>query len=142
MVSDLTYVRVEKSWHYICLFVDLYNREIIGHSAGPNKDAQLVYQALSTVKADLRQIQLFHSDRDNEFKNKTTDEALDTFQINRSLSMKGCLYDNAIAEATFKIIKTEFVKGRYFENLDQLKLELDDYVHWLNILESIEHLGI
>ncbi|REJ23940.1 MAG: hypothetical protein C6W54_07425 [Bacillaceae bacterium] len=56
--------------------------------------------------------------------------------------MKGCPYDNAVAEATFKIIKTEFVKGRYFENLDQLKLKLDDYVHWFNILESMEHLGI
>lgn len=46
--------------------------------------------------------------------------------------MKGCPYDNAVAEATFKIIKTEFVKGKYFESLEQLKLELDDYVHWFN----------
>jgi putative transposase len=37
VVSNLTYVRVENKWHYICLFVDLYNREIIGHSAGPRK---------------------------------------------------------------------------------------------------------
>ncbi len=36
VVSDLTYVRVENRWHYICLFVDLYNREIVGHSACPN----------------------------------------------------------------------------------------------------------
>ncbi|XJZ27647.1 IS3 family transposase [Bacillota bacterium Lsc_1132] len=141
VVSDLTYVRVEKSWHYICLFVDLYNREIIGHSAGANKDAQLVYQALSTVKADLRQIQLFHTDRGNEFKNKTIDEALDTFNIKRSLSMKGCPYDNAVAEATFKIIKTEFVKGKYFESLEQLKLELDDYVHWFNHIRIHGTLG-
>jgi putative transposase len=132
VVSDLTYVRVENRWHYICLFVDLYNREIVGHSAGPHKEAGLVYQALSTIKADLRQIQLFHTDRGNEFKNKTIDEALDTFKIKRSLSMKGCPYDNAVAEATFKIIKTEFVKGMYFESLEQLKLELDDYVHWFN----------
>ena len=58
--------------------------------------------------------------------------------------MKGCPYDNAVAEATFKIIKTEFVKGRYFENLDQLKLELDDYVHWLNIVRihgTLEYLS-
>lgn len=52
------------------------------------------------MKADLWQIQLFHTDRGNEFKNKTIDEALDTFQdtfqINRSLSMKGCPYDNAV----------------------------------------------
>ncbi|MEH6941038.1 hypothetical protein V7014_04105 [Bacillus sp. JJ722] len=31
VVSNLTYVRVGKSWHYVCLFVDLFNREIIGH---------------------------------------------------------------------------------------------------------------
>jgi len=52
-------VRVEKSWHYICLFVDLYNREIIGHSAGPNKDAQLVYEALSTLKVDFGKFNYF-----------------------------------------------------------------------------------
>ena len=32
IVSDLTYVRVDKKWHYICVFVDLFNREIIGCS--------------------------------------------------------------------------------------------------------------
>jgi putative transposase len=54
-------------------------------------------------------IEIFHKSRQNrgsEFKNKLIDEALDTFEINRSLSMKGCPYDNAVAEATFKIIKT------------------------------------
>jgi transposase InsO family protein len=132
VVSDLTYVKVEKRWHYICLFVDLYNREIIGFSAGPNKDANLVYQAISTIKADLREIQMFHTDRGNEFKNKLIDDALETFGIKRSLSMKGCPYDNAVAEATFKAIKTEFVKGRYFESLEQLQIELADYVHWFN----------
>ncbi|BAH41250.1 hypothetical protein BBR47_02730 [Brevibacillus brevis NBRC 100599] len=30
--------------------------------------------------------------------------------------MKGYPYDNAVAEATFKLIKTEFVKNRRFES--------------------------
>ncbi len=30
-------------------------------------------------------------------------------------SMKGCPYDNAVAEATFKIIKTKFVNGQTFK---------------------------
>lgn len=46
--------------------------------------------------------------------------------------MKGCPYDNAVAEATFKIIKTEFVHGQTFENLASLKLQLADYVNWFN----------
>ena len=37
VVSNLTYVRVEKSWNYICILVDLFNREIIGYSAGKTR---------------------------------------------------------------------------------------------------------
>ena len=48
------------------------------------------------------------------------------------LSMKGCPYDNAVAEATFKIIKTEFVNERNFTSLEELARELQDYVHWFN----------
>ena len=29
VVSDLTYVKVRNQWHYICVLVDLFNREII-----------------------------------------------------------------------------------------------------------------
>lgn len=132
VVSDLTYVRVGMSWHYICVLVDLFNREIIGYSAGKNKDANLVSKAFSRVNVNLEKIQIFHTDRGNEFKNKTLDETLKTFHIKRSLSMKGCPYDNAVAEATFKIIKTEFVKGQAYETLEQLQYELADYVNWFN----------
>ncbi|MCQ6277556.1 IS3 family transposase, partial [Bacillus sp. V3B] len=58
-------------------------------------------------------------ERGNEFKNKLMDDALKAFHIQRSLSMKGCPYDNAVAEATFKIIKTEFVKGQHFNRLEE-----------------------
>lgn len=81
IVSDLTYVRVKNTWNYICLLIDLYNREIIGYSAGPKKDANLVYQAFASVKTRLDSITLFHKDRCNEFKNKLIDEVLDTFKI-------------------------------------------------------------
>ncbi len=132
IVSDLTYVRVGTKWHYVCLFVDLFNREIIGRSAGANKNAELVYQALSSIKGNLNDVQMFHTDRGKEFDNKLITEALETFGIQRSLSMKGCPYDNAVAEAMFKVFKTEFANNAHFSSLEQLAIELDDYVHWFN----------
>ncbi|WP_087941734.1 IS3 family transposase [Bacillus kwashiorkori] len=132
IVSDLTYVRVKQNWYYICVLVDLYNREIIGYSAGPNKNAELVQRAFSTVKYNLNRLELFHTDRGSEFKNKLIDQALETFGIARSLSEKGTPYDNAVAEATFKTIKTEFVSGRVFDSQQELDLELFDYVNWFN----------
>ncbi len=73
VVSDLTYVKVKNKWHYICVFVDLFNREIIGYSAGPNKDAALVSRAFASMQGDLHQIQLFHTARSSKFKNKRID---------------------------------------------------------------------
>lgn len=132
VVSDLTYVNVKGKWNYICVILDLYNREIIGYAAGKNKTAELVYKAFSKIRGDLKNINIFHTDRGNEFKNKIIDELLKTFKIKRSLSKKGCPYDNAVAEATYKIIKTEFAFNRIFESFEELELELFDYVNWYN----------
>ena len=132
VVSDLTYVRVGKSWNYICVLVDLFNREIIGYSAGRNKTADLVKQAFQSVNGTLKDIQIFHTDRGNEFKNQTIDETLKAFEIQRSLSHKGCPYDNAVAEATFKIMKTELIRNQTFHSLYHLEIELADYVNWFN----------
>ncbi|MBP1916780.1 putative transposase [Lederbergia galactosidilyticus] len=132
VVSDLTYVRVGQKWHYICVLVDLYNREIIGYSAGPEKTAALVQRAFASVSYNLNRLELFHTDRGSEFKNKLIDEALKVFGIERSLSEKGTPYDNAVAEAMFKTIKTEFVNGTVFSSQQELDLALFDYVNWFN----------
>lgn len=132
VVSDLTYVNVGGKWNYICLMLNLYNREIVGYAAGENKDANLVKKAVYSIKYDLNEIELFHTDWGNELKNSIIDEVMDTFKINRSLSAKGCPYDNAVEEATYKIIKIEFAFNRRFENFKELERELFDCVNWYN----------
>lgn len=66
IVSDLTYVRVGNKWQYVCILVDLFNREIIGYSAGKKKEAQLVRKAFSTINVNLKSIQIFHTDYTEE----------------------------------------------------------------------------
>lgn len=88
--------------------------------------------SLASVQGDLRQIEWFHTDRGNEFRNETMDLLLQTFDIGRSLSKKACPYDNAIAEATYKIMKTEFVNQIEFQSLHHLQMELFDYVNWFD----------
>ena len=91
-----------------------------------------MYDAFLSSSVNLSKVKIFHTDRGNEFKNQLIDELIDTFEITRSLSHKGCPYDNAVAEATYKILKTEFAINKSFDSLDQLKSELADYVHWFN----------
>ncbi len=92
----------------------------------------LVYEAFLNCKYPLDKISIFHTDRGNEFNNKLIEEVIQTFDIKRSLSKKGCPYDNAVAESLYHIIKTEFIRKRRFDSLASLENELFDYVNWYN----------
>lgn len=139
--SDLTYVRVGTSWNYVCLLVDLYNREIVGHSAGPRKDARLVKSAFATLSFPISDIEVFHTDRGSEFDNAEIDLMLEAFGIERSLSAKGCPYDNAVDESTDRILKAELVHRETFGTTRELRAKLSDYVHWYDNFRIHSTLG-
>lgn len=132
LVTDLTYVRVDKRWAYVCLIIDLFNREIIGLSVGWHKTADLVKQAIQSIPYALTKVKIFHSDRGKEFDNALIDEFLEAFDITRSLSQAGCPYDNAVAESTYRSFKLEFIRQETFHSLKELTLKTKDYIHWWN----------
>lgn len=139
--SDLTYVRVGASWNYVCLLVDLYNREIVDHSAGPRKDARLVKSAFATLSFPISDIEVFHTDRGSEFDNAEIDLMLEAFGTERSLSVKGCPYDNAVDESTNRILKAELVHRETFGTTRELRAKLSDYAHWYNNFRIHSTLG-
>ena len=141
IVADLTYIKVGQKWNYLCVLLELSARKIAGFSVGQHKTAELVMQALSQIKAPLSSIALFHSDRGKEFDNQLLDSCFEVFGITRSLSHKGCPYDNAVAEATFKTIKTEFVKNEIFTNTNELRQRFSAYAYWYNYNRLHSSLG-
>jgi putative transposase len=52
--------------------------------------------------------------------------------MQRSLNNKRSPYDDTVAEATFKTVKTEFVSNTIFDSLKQLRLQFNHYVDWFN----------
>ena len=116
----------------ICLVLDLFNREIVGHAVGEQKSAELVQEAIATIPYDCSKIQMFHTDRGKKFDNSEIEEFLSAFNTQRSLSHKGTAHDNAVAESTYKAFKAEFVYQEHFETLEELKAKTFDFVHWWN----------
>ena len=141
VVSDLTYIKIAGKWHYLCLLLDLCGRKILGSAISSQKNAKLVEAAFYTVETDLRQINIFHTDRGSEFKNNVVEQILVAFGINRSLSSKGNPFDNAVCESMYNIIKTEFVFDREFTDLAEFKLLWFDYVNWYNNVRIHGSLG-
>lgn len=104
-MTDLTYVRVGNGWAYVCLIIDLFNREIIGLSVGWHKTAELVKQAIQSIPSALTKVKIFHSYRRKEFDNTLIDDILEGFGITRSLSQAGCPYDNSILKVPIVLSK-------------------------------------
>ena len=106
-----------------------------------NKRADLVKEAIYSIKYPLNEIKIFNTDRVQEFDNKSIDKILAIFGIKRSLSKKGSPYYNSVAEAFNKVMKTEFVYQKEFRSLNQLKLELSEYVYSYNNIRVNGSLG-
>ena len=132
------YDSVDRSRGYL---VDLYNREIVGHSAGPGKDARLVKSAFATLSFPISDIEVFHTDRGSEFDNAEIDLMLEAFGIERSLSAKGCPYDNAVDESADRMLKAELVHRETFGTTRELRAKLSDFVHRYNNFRIHSTLG-
>lgn len=132
IVSDLTYVKVCGRWCYVCVLIDLFNREVVGWSVGRNKTADLVLAAFNNAGIDLGRVMILHTDRGMEFCAEEIDNFLNSHGIIRSLSRPGTPTDNAVAESFYKTVKKEFVRGRDFLSLENLRLLFGDWVHWYN----------
>jgi putative transposase len=104
----------------------------VGRSAGRHKTAARVMQAMSQISMNLQTIEFFHSDRGKGFDNHLIDKRLTAFGIKRSLSRKGCLYDNAIAESTFKAVKPEFMPNTIFDHWRNLNWNL--ITMWIGLI--------
>lgn len=59
-------------------------------------------------------------------------QALRECGITQSMSRKANCYVNAVIENFFGILKSEFLYTQQFENIDQFRADLDNYIHYYN----------
>ena len=107
---------------------------MIGWSYGLSMTDELVIDAFNKalVNRGLESGGIFHSDRGSQYTSNNYEDILLTIKIQHSYSKKGYPYDNAVVEATYKIVKTEFAYNQRFESFEELERELFDYVNWYN----------
>lgn len=125
-------MRAGGSWCYVCLLVDLCNREIVGCSCGRRKDARPVKAAFSNVAFPLTAVEAFRSGRGSGFCNGDVDALLSAFGIEGSVSRPGNPCDNAVVESTSRALRRELVRGRAFPSEDRLGTGLFDWVNRYN----------
>jgi len=138
-VADLTYVRTWSGFVYAAMVIDVFSRMIIGWQLARHLRTDLALDALemaiwqrTSSGADLDGL-IHHSDRGVQYLAIRYTERLDDAGAVTSVGSRGDSYDNALAETTIGLFKTELVRRRGpWHGIDGLELATLEWVDWYN----------
>ena len=98
-VSDICYIWTAQGFHYLCVVLDLFNREIVGWAMDSSRHNELVLSALRRAIL-FRQPDpglLFHSDRGSQYASYAFRDALASYGFVQSMSPKGDCFDPRVS---------------------------------------------
>jgi len=147
-VTDLTYVPTRSGMAYVCFIVDAFSRRIVGWRAASNMKTEMVLDALEMARAARGGHRLTslvtHSDAGSQFTSVRFTERLEEIGARPSIGTVADSYDNALAETTNGLYKTECVYGpdtHGWDDVDELELATLSWVHWFNEQRLHGHCG-
>ncbi len=148
-VTDLTYVPTRSGMAYVCFIVDAFSRRIVGWRVASHMRTDMVLDALEMARRSRGGRRLIglvtHSDAGSQFTSVRFTERLDELGARPSIGTVADSYDNALAETTNGLYKTECVYGpdapRHWDDVAELELATLSWVHWFNEHRLHGHCG-
>lgn len=128
--SDITYLRANGRFYYLCVILDLFSRMVVAWKLSPSIDQNLTLSCLRAAYDNRRPSKglVFHSDRGSQFTAIAFRNQLSDFEILPSYSAKACPFDNAVLESFFRFLKQELTCSHSFTSFSDLKLKLSEHI--------------
>jgi putative transposase len=129
-VTDITFVRTDEHWLYLCVVVDLYSGIVVGWSMSHRQERQLVIHAvlMALWQREDRTPVILHSDRGCQFTSDEYQRFLRGHNLICSMSAVGSCADNAAAESFFGMLKRERVNRRQYRTRSEARADIFDYI--------------
>jgi putative transposase len=153
-VADFTYVPTRTGFVYTAFVIDAFAGFIAGWDVASHPNAAMVSRAL-TDAAETRARQghpivpgaIHHSDAGRQYTAITLSTQLADLGLRGSIGSVGDAYDNALAEATNGLYKTECIQtGSPFHqgltNCGDVEHATASWVHWYNTRRLMHRLGL
>ena len=129
-VSDITYIKVGRTWLYLAAVLDLYSRRVVGWALDTHMRESLILEALDMAVSG-REIQegtLLHTDRGVQFRGHEYQDTLKVHGIRSRMSRKGNCWDNAVMESFFSRLKVELIYAENYKTVDEARAAIFEYI--------------
>ena len=143
-VSDITHVYVKDVLYSIGIIVDLYARFVVAFDVTDVADAAFVQRMFDDVfeKRGRPAGLIFHSDQGLQYTAFDFRKHLRQLKVKQSFSNPGTPLDNAVAESFFSCMKREELSHNYYDEPDELRRTVADYVDFFNNMRPHQKLGM
>ncbi|MEB6030287.1 IS3 family transposase [Klebsiella quasipneumoniae] len=133
-VTDVTEFAVNGRKLYLSPIIDLFNNEVISYSISERPTMPMIDDMLikAFARMDASSRPVLHSDQGWQYRHRWYQYQLREFGVLQSMSRKGNCLDNACAECFFGTLKSECFYTRKFNDVDELKVVLEDYIRYYN----------
>ena len=141
--TDFTEMEVGKEVIFLCVYIDIFSRRVVGRSYSSVADAKFVKRALKIALANRNNPKylLVHSDQGAQYTSAEFREAADAFEIVQSFSRPGKPADNPVSESFFSTLKREEYRRHEYVSVQNLKAAVDKYIDWYNNERAHSALG-
>ena len=142
-VSDSAYLYLNYEQYYLTAIMDLFSRRIIAYKVVDSVSTPpLIEMFKETFERRGRPEGLmFHSDQGSQFIAYRFKMLLRGYRVTQSFSAAGCPHDNAVIESFFRTFRAELTHCNRFENLEDLKKSVDEYMSFYNDVRPHRKLG-
>jgi putative transposase len=118
LVSDITYIRTDEGFLYLCLVMDAFSRAIVGYDCSDTLERE---GAIRALKQALRQLPagsrtIHHSDRGSQYCCDDYVAQLQVAGVSISMTQENHCYENSQAERLNGILKQEYGLGGSFRH--------------------------
>jgi putative transposase len=135
-VADLTYARTWVGFVYAAFVIDVYSRMIVGWQLATHLRTDLALDALEMAlwRRDAAvQGLIHHSDRGCQYTAIRYTDRLAEAGATPSIGSRGDSYDNALAESTIGLFKTELINRHGpWRSVEQVELAVLEWIDWYN----------
>ena len=139
-VADFTYVMTWSGVVYVAFVIDAFSRRIVGWKADTTMKTSLVLDTLEMALwsrdrdgIPLADNMVFHNDAGSQYLSFAFTQRLIEAGVDASVGSVGDGYDNALAETTIGLFKTEKInRGGPWKTMADVELATLEWVDWYN----------
>ncbi|WP_242003501.1 IS3 family transposase [Culicoidibacter larvae] len=130
--SDVSYIKCTDGTLYLSAIKDLFNNEIVSYPTSSKNNVELIFASYRNIPQGETTNSVIHTDQGALYFAYEYLDMISQLGYQRSMSQKGCCWQNSPIENWFSQLKEEWLRPRQPFTKKEAQHEIKKYVQWYN----------